>query len=165
MDITAAGQVTIKDTATGSVLAVRNFVSSQPFNYMGTNFEIDGNSNVGDQFTVTTDPNRTGDNRNGLKLIDLANQQLLGSGNGTFAEIYNNEVAKLGSNASAAQNASTAAKTSADSLAAQYASNVGVNMDTEASNLMELQQAYQACAQVMATARQLFNTLLQSFSG
>ena len=37
----------------------------------------------------------------------------------------------------------------------------GVNMDTEAANLIEQQQAYQASARVLATARELFDTLIQ----
>ena len=38
----------------------------------------------------------------------------------------------------------------------------GVNLDTEASNLIELQQAYQASARILSTARELFDTLIQS---
>ena len=38
----------------------------------------------------------------------------------------------------------------------------GVNMDTEAANLIEQQQAYQASARVLATARELFDTLIQT---
>ena len=37
----------------------------------------------------------------------------------------------------------------------------GVNLDTEAANLIEQQQAYQASARVLATARELFDTLIQ----
>jgi flagellar hook-associated protein 1 FlgK len=39
----------------------------------------------------------------------------------------------------------------------------GVNLDTEAANLIEQQQAYQASARVLSTARELFNTLLDTF--
>ena len=38
----------------------------------------------------------------------------------------------------------------------------GVNMDDEAAQLIEYQQAYQASARVLQTARELFDTLLQS---
>jgi flagellar hook-associated protein 1 FlgK len=37
----------------------------------------------------------------------------------------------------------------------------GVNLDTEAANLMEQQQAYQALARVLSTARDLLNTLME----
>ena len=38
----------------------------------------------------------------------------------------------------------------------------GVSLDTEAANLIEQQQAYQASARILQTARELFDTLLQS---
>ena len=38
-----------------------------------------------------------------------------------------------------------------------------VDLDTEAARLLELQQAYQANAQSMAVARDLFDTLLKLF--
>jgi flagellar hook-associated protein 1 FlgK len=38
----------------------------------------------------------------------------------------------------------------------------GVNLDEEAANLVRYQQAYQAAAQVIATAETLFDTLLNA---
>ena len=38
----------------------------------------------------------------------------------------------------------------------------GVNLDEEAANLIEQQQAYQASARILSTARELFDTLLES---
>jgi flagellar hook-associated protein 1 FlgK len=38
----------------------------------------------------------------------------------------------------------------------------GVDLDTEAARLMEQQQAYQALARVLTTARELLDTLLRS---
>ena len=37
----------------------------------------------------------------------------------------------------------------------------GVNLDTEAANLIQQQQAYQASARILSTARELFETLLR----
>ena len=37
----------------------------------------------------------------------------------------------------------------------------GVNLDTEAANLIQQQQAYQASARILSTARELFETLIQ----
>jgi flagellar hook-associated protein 1 FlgK len=36
----------------------------------------------------------------------------------------------------------------------------GVNLDEEAASLMEFQQAYQASARILSTAREMFNSLL-----
>lgn len=38
----------------------------------------------------------------------------------------------------------------------------GVNLDEEAANLMQFQQAYQASARIMTTANTLFDTLFSS---
>ena len=37
----------------------------------------------------------------------------------------------------------------------------GVNLDTEAAALIEFQQAYQASARILSTARELFNSLME----
>ena len=38
----------------------------------------------------------------------------------------------------------------------------GVNLDAEAADLIQQQQAYQASARILSTARELFETLLQT---
>ena len=37
----------------------------------------------------------------------------------------------------------------------------GVNLDEEAANLLEFQQAYQASARILQTAKELFQTLIK----
>ena len=37
----------------------------------------------------------------------------------------------------------------------------GVNLDTEAAALIEFQQAYQASARILSTARELFQSLME----
>ena len=161
--VSAPGQIEITDRASGSLLATRSYTSGNPVNYMGANFQIDGNAQVGDAYTVTTDLNRTGDNRNGLKLASLQNEDLLGPGSGTFQDIYANEVSKIGASAQAAQTAATSTKSVSDNLTAAFSTATGVNMDNEASNLLQMQQAYQACAQVISTARDMFASILKAF--
>jgi len=41
----------------------------------------------------------------------------------------------------------------------------GVNLDEEAADLIRYQQAYQASAQVISTANNMFNTLLGAIRG
>jgi len=40
----------------------------------------------------------------------------------------------------------------------------GVNLDEEAANLIRFEQAYNASAQVITVARQIFDTMLRAFS-
>jgi len=147
----------------GSLLATRAYKPGIPVDYMGAKFVIEGNAEINDVFRITTDPNRTGDNRNALALIDIGHTDLLGKGSGSFSEIFAAAVSKIGSSTQAAKTSATAAKTVADNVAAAYDSATGVNLDTEAAELIKLQQAYSACAQIVSTARDLFDMLLRSF--
>ena len=147
----------------GDLIAQRRFQSGIPIDYMGAQFVIDGNAAVGDTFRITTDPARTGDNRNALALIDIGRSDLLDKGSGTFADIYAAAVSKIGSSTQAAKTSASAAKTVADNVAAAYDSATGVNLDAEAAELIKLQQAYSACAQIVSTARDMFQMILKAF--
>ena len=145
------------------LIAQRSYRPGIPLTYMGTQFVIDGNAATGDLFRVTTDPSRTGDNRNALALIDIGRSDLLDKGSGSFADIYAAAVSKIGSSTQAAKTSASAAKTVADNVAAAYDSATGVNLDTEAAELIKLQQAYSACAQIVTTARDMFEMILKAF--
>jgi len=41
----------------------------------------------------------------------------------------------------------------------------GVNLDEEAANMMQYQQAYQAAAQIISSANQMFNVLITAVRG
>jgi flagellar hook-associated protein FlgK len=151
------------DYIKGDLIAKRAYQSGIPVEYMGAQFVIDGNAVVGDRFRITTDASRTGDNRNALALIDIGRSDLLNNGSGTFADIYAAAVSKIGSSAQAAKTSASAAKTVADNVAAAYDSATGVNLDAEAAELIKLQQAYSACAQIVSTARDMFDMILRAF--
>lgn len=178
-DITAAGIVSLyalktdssgnllRDTQgnliRGDLIAKRAYQPGMPVDYMGAQFIIDGNATIGDKFRITTDPARTGDNRNALALIDVGRSDLIEKGSGTFADIYAAAVSKIGSSTQAAKTSAAAAKTVADNVAAAYDSATGVNLDAEAAELIKLQQAYSACAQIVSTARDMFEMILKAF--
>ena len=72
-----------------------------------------------------------------------------------------NTVAKVGSNVQAndlSLNAATSNKKAAESSQSEFA---GVSLDDEASHLLEFQQAYQASARILQTARELFEALIK----
>ena len=149
----------------GTLLATRNYVSGEPVNYLGANFTVDGSANVGDIFHITTDPNRTGDNRNAQALTEFATSDLFGKGSGSLQDIYTSAVGQVGSSSAAAQSAAASAKTVSDSITASYDSSTGVSLDTEAAELIKMQQAYQACAQIVQTAQALFSAILKAAGG
>jgi len=149
----------------GTLLATRSYISGDPVNYLGANFTVDGSANVGDLFHITTDPNRTGDNRNAQVLTRFATSDLFGNGSGSLQDIYTSTVGQVGSSSAAAHSAATSAKIVSDSITASYDASTGVSLDTEAAELIKMQQAYQACAQIVSTAQLLFSAILKAAGG
>ncbi len=153
----------IFDPATGVSLANRNWRQDSPITYQGMSFTIHGAAKGGDIFTIRNDGTRSSDNRNALRIADLALTSLVGKGQGSFQDVYAGVTAKLGSSVSASSNNATSAAQAASDLKSAYEAKTGVNLDREAADLIRFQQAYQAAAQVIMAARDMFSTILKSF--
>ncbi len=76
--------------------------------------------------------------------------------------MYNNAISRLGSLVQSGMLAEEAAISLKEASIEAEAAYSGVNLDTEAANLIQQQQAYQASARILTTARELFDTLLQT---
>ena len=155
------GKIEILDKNTGKSLANRHYSTGETINYMGLSFKINGNAQVGDNYTIVSDTTRTGDNRNAALLGGLQSLDAYGAGSGNFQDIYASVAAQLSSATQAANDTSTSAQQSAASLLSAYDSKIGVSLDTEAANLLRFQQAYQASAEVINTAKTMFDTILK----
>ncbi len=125
-------------------------------------FTITGSPSVGDQYILENNTAGVGDNRNMLALTSLQSAKIMESGQSTFQNVYGNMVASIAVNTRQAEvNLKTEsslleqARTSRDSVS-------GVNLDEEAANLLRLQQAYQAAAQVVSVAQTMFQTLISA---
>jgi flagellar hook-associated protein 1 FlgK len=108
--------------------------------------------------------NANGDNSNALALAALQTQKNLGNGAETYQTAYGKLVAFVGIQAAEAKTNSSAQKTLLDNAKQKQAEVSGVNLDEEASRLIKFQQAYQAAAQVIRTANDVFQTLLGATS-
>lgn len=129
----------------------------------GWQLTITGEPAEGDTFDVTDNAGGVGDNRGARALADIADRRILSGGTATLAEGYAELMADVGVKTRRAQiNAQTHERLLADAQA-QRESVSGVNLDEEAANLMRMQQAYQASAQVIATAGTMFDSLLAAF--
>jgi flagellar hook-associated protein 1 FlgK len=164
VEVTAGNTLKIYDITDKNdpprALATRSFTVGVPVDYLGLKFEINGSVNVGDTFSIIEDRNRSGDNRNALLLAKLQSAEAFGANNGTFQDAYAAAAAKLGSSAQVAKLTAQSTSSNASDLKSQYAAATGVNLDTEAADLLRFQQAYQAAAQVVSVARDLFNAIL-----
>ena len=115
-----------------------------------------------DELLISGNRDGIGDSRNMDQLLQLQSRDLMGAGSGGFQKVFSATVAKLGAVVQSGNIAAEAAMALRDASLEAEAEYTGVNLDTEAANLIEQQQAYQASARILATARELFDTLLQS---
>ncbi len=132
-------------------------------NYRGFQFQVKGDPAPGDSFVIEYNSNGVSDNRNVERLAALGTANSLNNGSQSFAEGYAGLVEDIGVKTRQSQLDLDAGQTLLEQSTAQRESVSGVNLDEEAGKLIQYQAAYNASAQVMSVAQDLFNTLLQSF--
>ena len=103
-----------------------------------------------------------GDNRNMLSLIELRDAKTLKAGTQSYTSLYGSTLSGIAvetrSAISNAETEQTLLRSAEDRLEGLR----GVNLDEEATNLIRYQQAYQAAAQVISVANDIFDTLLMA---
>ena len=161
--ILSGGKLEILDPNSQVSLAFRNWEQDKPVYYRGLSFTIHGTAAANDNYIIRTDPTRTADNRNALLIAGMSNVSIFGQGGGSFQEVYSNVTAKLGTTVNSANMTAAGAAQQASDLKSAFEAKTGVNLDTEASDLIRYQQAYSAAAQVVMAARDMFATILKSF--
>jgi flagellar hook-associated protein 1 len=131
----------------------------------GWQTQISGAPATGDVFTVQSNAAGTGDNSNATAAANQQTQGVLDGGSVSISGAVSALVTGLGAQAAQINTAQTA-QTAVNSQAQQAVqSTSGVNLDEEAANLVQWQQAYQAAAQVLSVANSLFTTLIDSVNG
>ena len=129
----------------------------------GYPLNISGEAAAGDRFEITGDGDGQGDNRNALSLQNLKDLNLLNNNGMNFLEFYRSLMTELGSQTQLAEVNQASAKLLLEQSQSRRESVAGVNLDEEAARLIEFQHAYSASAQVINTARDIFQTLLGVF--
>ena len=158
----AAGEVTYFDVETGTSLANRRLDDEQAATALSFEVAFTGALADEDSFLISGNRDGIGDNRNMERLLRLQAMDVMGAGSGGFQKVFSATVAKLGAVVQSSDIATEAAFALRDASLEAESEFTGVNLDTEAANLIEQQQAYQASARILATARELFDTLIQS---
>jgi len=138
-----------------------------PFDYEVT---ISGRPQGGDNFSVSFNTNGVSDNRNALKLIDLQNRTTIGinplapaTTGSSFTDAYGDLVERVGTLTSQARVDGEATGSILKQATDNRDSVSAVNLDEEAAKLIQFEQYYQASAQIIQVARNLFDTLINSF--
>ena len=105
-----------------------------------------------------------GDNRNMLSLIALREANNLKDGTKSVYDIYNNAVSQVAVDTRSARANADTELSLLQSVTDRRDGLTGVNLEEEAANLIRYQQAYQAAAQIITTANDVFDTLLRATS-
>lgn len=138
------------------------FPTIPPGNYdPGYRVQISGIVEAGDKFSLTYNENTGGDNRNGLVMEDLFTKRILQNGTMTFAEAYNSLVNNIASQDSAARIDYESNKSIQAQAQQSYDQVSGVQLQEETINLAKYQQAYQASAQIIQVAKDIFDTIIR----
>jgi len=128
----------------------------------GWRVQISGQPAVGDTFTVRNNAGAVGDNRNAFALADAMRAGVLESGTVSVTSAVERMTGNLGLQTRAAQMSRDAESAVHDSDIASRDAVSGVNLDEEAANMLRLQQAYAAAAQIIAVSGQMFDTLINA---
>ncbi|MCB1686502.1 MAG: hypothetical protein KDI31_18530, partial [Pseudomonadales bacterium] len=125
----------------------------------GFELSMIGTPAAGDTFAIGRNREGTGDNRNALALAGLSSMRLIGDPPVSFSDSYGELVQFVGVKSSQSRINKEAAGALLEQSLAQRESISGVNLDEEAANLIRYEQAYNASAQIISVARDIFNTL------
>lgn len=155
----SATAYTVTD-AGGATVASGTYTSGTPFSFEGINVTLTGTPAAGDSFAVNYNANDGGDNRNALLLANVMNVKVLNGGATSLADAVNSYVGTVGTQTSQAQSGQTAQQAAMQSAQTAQQSVSGVNLDQEAANMLQYEQAYQAAAQMISASQTLFNSLL-----
>jgi flagellar hook-associated protein 1 len=151
-----AWQVT---NAAGTVVGNGAYTAGAPITFNGMQVTVSGAPASGDSFSIDDNASGSGDNRNASAMAGLLDQSLIG-GTTSINAAVNQLVTNIGIQTSQAQSGTTAQQAVLTDATNAQQSVSGVNLDEEAANLVQYQQAYQAAAEVIKVASNLFQSIL-----
>ena len=154
-------QMEIFDMKSGDLLGSRKISETNDFLFRDFKWELSGNVASNDIFNVKTTTERLDDASNLVQLMKLS-ELSSATGKGGYSQQYNDLVLDVGFNVRSSEQGLENAKVIYDVAADRKSSFSGVDLDTEAARLLEQQQAYQALAKVLSTAKEMVDTLLRS---
>ena len=150
----------------GATVATGAYTSGTPITFLGASVTLTGAPATGDTFAVgANNASNTGDNSNAFAMIDALQAPALNGGTTSLTGVANNLVSQIGVTTQQAQ-ANASAQQSVNQSANDARNNLsGVNLDEEAAKMVQYQQAYQACAQMIQVSNTMFNSLITAIHG
>jgi len=159
IDVTLSSGVSF----TSSVSSVFEQAPVGESTYLGFQFELQGEPKKGDSFTIGYNADGVSDNRNALAIAALETQGTVANGVVNYGDAYSQIIEEIGTVTNRARLDTESAKALLEQSENNRESVSGVNLDEEAGRLIQYQAAYNASAQVVSIARELFDTLLSTF--
>jgi flagellar hook-associated protein 1 FlgK len=125
-------------------------------------FRISGTPQAGASFRLGDNTGARGDNSNAMSLLALQQANLVDGSRNSLQQYYSTLVADVGID-TRQTSANLQVENSLLEQAESYRDGIsGVNLDEEASDMLRLQQSYQASAQIVKVADELFQILIDS---
>jgi flagellar hook-associated protein 1 FlgK len=128
----------------------------------GWSLTLNGTPAAGDEINLGRTGARSSDNGNARLLAGVDTQDILSGGTTDVTAGISQLAGRVGGDARHAKLNLQAQQAIDEQTSAERESISGVNLDEEAADMMRFQQAYQAAAQVIATADTMFQTLLSA---
>jgi flagellar hook-associated protein 1 FlgK len=155
-------QYTVTNSS-GTSVASGTYSGGSPISFNGQQLTLTGSPATGDTFTVSPNSSaNTGDNSNILAMIDRLSASTLNGGTTSVSGAANNLVGQIGVLTQQAQNNASAQHTVNQDATTALSNADGVNLDQQAANVLQYQQAYQAMAQIITASHQMFDSLIQA---
>ncbi len=147
-------------------------IGNQPAAGIGLGFELrtNGVPRKGDKVSLDPTTYTATNNGNAKAFLNIQSdafvgRQLLADGTltagATITDAYAASMSEIGARVQGANYLSSVSTSVASDAESTRAGQAGVNLDEEASRLMQYQQSYQAAAKVMQTAQTLFDELMR----
>jgi len=171
------GSITARDGTVATLGSSINGLATELINqvkavYPGSFFTGSDAGSIGVNSTLVNDPSTfqtgttgdTGDNRVVLALANLADKTITdaatGFNNQTLSQYYSQAVGTLGSSLQSVNEQLANSTSVAQMLTTQRDSASGVDTDTEMTNLLQFQKAYEASAELISTVNAMLETLV-----
>lgn len=177
------GAITARDGTLATLQSSVNTLATQLISQVNTiytpGYDLNGNhgqalftgsgaGNIGVNSALVSDPSTfqasasgaAGDNSIVTALANLANTSLSALNNQTFSENYSTAVGTFGSAIQSVNEQLSNSTAVAQMLTTQRSNYGGVNTDTEMTNLMQYQKAYEASAEMITTINQMAEVLI-----
>ncbi|SPE19387.1 putative Flagellar hook-associated protein [Burkholderiales bacterium] len=146
----------------GAPSAPQTYTPGTPISINGWSLTLTGAASASGGDVVSVTASGSSDNRNALAMAQLQGQSVLNGA--TLDSAYSTVVANVGALASTAQTDQTSKDAILQHATTAQSSVSGVNLDEEASNMLQFQQQYQAAAQLIMSANATFTSLITAIN-